>query len=124
MFRHLLSLQDAVAISCQWPPTSANQEDPGSMACHAGRRLLDMKENLAGILGIEAMVAAQGIEYRAPLETGAALKRVIARIRNVCPSLHEDRQLDGDIAAMAALLAAAPLADGVEHSSKIGSTHV
>lgn len=98
-------------------PTSANQEDHVSMACHAARRLLDMNENLAGILGIEAMVAAQGIEYRAPLETSTALKRVIARIRGVCPSLREDRQLDGDIAAMAALLAAAPLAEGVEHSS-------
>src|SRR3546814_15449827 len=62
-------------------PTSANQEDHVSMACHAARRLLDMNENLAGILGIEAMVAAQGIEYRAPLETSAALKGAIARIR-------------------------------------------
>ncbi|KUO53668.1 MAG: histidine ammonia-lyase [Sphingomonadales bacterium BRH_c42] len=98
-------------------PTSANQEDHVSMACHAARRLLDMNENLAGILGIEAMVAAQGIEYRAPLETSAALKRVIAHIRNVCPSLHEDRQLDGDIAAMAALLAGAPLVEGIGISS-------
>ncbi|MBA4164885.1 MAG: histidine ammonia-lyase [Erythrobacter sp.] len=98
-------------------PTSANQEDHVSMACHAARRLRDMNENLAGILGIEAMVAAQGIEYRAPLETSAALKGAIARIRAVCPSLHEDRQLDGDIAVMAALLAAAPLAEGVEQCS-------
>lgn len=98
-------------------PTSANQEDHVSMACHAARRLLDMNENLAGILGIEAMVAAQGIEYRAPLATGAALKRVIARIRDVCPSLHEDRQLDGDIAAMAALVAGSPLAEEARYSS-------
>src|SRR3546814_18862581 len=67
-------------------PTSANQEDHVSMACHAARRLLDMNENLAGILGIEAMVAAQGNEYRAQLETSTALKHGSARIGNVSQS--------------------------------------
>src|SRR3546814_6198551 len=34
-------------------PTSANQEDHVSMAAHASRRLLDMAENAAGVVGVE-----------------------------------------------------------------------
>ena len=79
------------------------------MACHAARRLHDMNENLAAILGIEAMAGAQGIEMRAPLKTSAHLQKTIARIRNVCPPLAQDRMVDGDIAAMAELLLSDPL---------------
>ncbi len=95
-------------------PTSANQEDHVSMACHAGRRLLEMNENLSAIIGIEAMSAAQGIEYRAPLQTSDALRQVIGRIRDVSPRLDQDRQVDGDIASMATLCASAPLAPEIE----------
>ncbi|WP_226699368.1 histidine ammonia-lyase [Qipengyuania gaetbuli] len=98
-------------------PTSANQEDHVSMACHAGRRLLEMNENLAAILGIEALSAVQGIEYRAPLRTSSALQAVIARVRDASPTLDSDRQVDGDIAAAALLLASGPLAPEVEGAS-------
>ncbi len=49
------------------------------MACHGARRLLQMTDNLFGIIGIEAMTAAQGIDFRAPLATSAELTRAIAR---------------------------------------------
>lgn len=98
-------------------PTSANQEDHVSMACHAGRRLIEMNENLSAILGIEAMAAAQGIELRAPLTTSDALQDVIIRLREVSPRLEEDRQVDGDIAAAARLLASGPLAPDYETAS-------
>jgi len=91
-------------------PTSANQEDHVSMACHAARRLGEMNENLAAILGIEALSAAQGIEYRAPIETSPALHSVIGRIREVSATLSEDRDVSGDIAAASALMADGPLA--------------
>ena len=85
-------------------PTSANQEDHVSMACHAARRLLEMNENLAGILAVEAMAAAQGIELRAPLKTSENLQSVIRDIREVCPSLIEDRIVSPDIEVLAALI--------------------
>src|SRR6185295_12005453 len=50
-------------------PTSANQEDHVSMACHGARRLGPMVANLETILGIEALTATQGVEFRAPLRT-------------------------------------------------------
>ncbi|MBX7458415.1 histidine ammonia-lyase [Qipengyuania sp. 1NDH17] len=98
-------------------PTSANQEDHVSMACHAGRRLIEMNENLSAILGIEALSAVQGIELRAPLQTSEALQRVMASVRDVSPTLDSDRQVDGDIAAAAKLLAAAPLVDDCPDAS-------
>lgn len=81
-------------------PTSANQEDHVSMACHGARRLIEMNENLAGIIGIEAMAATQGIELRAPLKTSAHLSALTENIREICPSLTEDRMVSVDIEAL------------------------
>jgi histidine ammonia-lyase len=86
-------------------PTSANQEDHVSMACHGARRLLQMTDNLFGIIGIEAMTAAQGIEFRAPLTTSAELQKAIACLRAVVPTLQEDRYLAPDLEAAAKLVA-------------------
>lgn len=100
-------------------PTSANQEDHVSMACHAGRRLIEMNENLSAILGIEAMSAVQGIEFRAPLSTSDALQSVMARVRDATPTLDSDRMVHGDISAAAELLASGPLCEGL-HEASIG----
>jgi len=85
-------------------PTSANQEDHVSMAAHAARRLRKMNANLAVILGVELICAAQGIEFRAPLQTSPALRAALARIRADIPTLGQDRYLAPDIAAAAALI--------------------
>ena len=98
-------------------PTSANQEDHVSMACHGARRLIEMNGNLAAIVGIEAMTAAQGVEFRAPLATSDTLGAVIARIRDASPTLTEDRLMEPDIAAMAQLLGSRLLSEGVAFSS-------
>ncbi|TKI06955.1 histidine ammonia-lyase [Martelella alba] len=78
-------------------PTSANQEDHVSMACHGARRLLPMTDNLFAIIGIEALAAALGIEFRAPLATSAPLQRVIDRIRAAVPALEADRYMADDL---------------------------
>lgn len=85
-------------------PTSANQEDHVSMACHGARRLGEMTENLANILAIEAMAGAQGIELRAPHQTSPHLQGVIAEIRKVCPPLRDDRNVSTDIDALHAII--------------------
>lgn len=85
-------------------PTSANQEDHVSMACHAARRLLEMNQNLAYILAVEAMTGAQGIELRAPLQTSEQLQHMIAVIRHRCASLVDDRMVNIDIEALAELV--------------------
>ncbi len=91
-------------------PTSANQEDHVSMAAHGARRLGRMVENLNAILGVEAMCAAQGIDFRTPLTTSAPLGRAIARFRQDVTHLDEDRYLAPDLVAAASLVASGDLA--------------
>jgi len=78
-------------------PTSANQEDHVSMATFAARRLLPMIHNVAHILGIEALCAAQGIDFLRPLQSSAALEGAHALLRSVCPTMPQDRYLAPDI---------------------------
>jgi histidine ammonia-lyase len=86
-------------------PTSANQEDHVSMAAHGARRLLPMADNLAGILGVEALLAAQGIDLRRPLATSPMLTRAHALVRGVAPMLVADRAVAPEMAAAAELCA-------------------
>ena len=85
-------------------PTSANQEDHVSMAAHGARRLARMNANLARILGVEAIAAAAGVEFRAPLNTSAVLRSVIARLRREIAPLQDDRVLASDLEAAAELI--------------------
>jgi len=92
-------------------PTSANQEDHVSMAAHGARRLQPMVRNLNVILGVEAMCAAQGIEFRAPLKTSAPLQKVLAALRAEIAPLTDDRYLAPDLARAAALVARGALSN-------------
>ncbi|WP_334193845.1 histidine ammonia-lyase [Pararhodobacter sp.] len=91
-------------------PTSANQEDHVSMAAHGARRLQRMNANLSVILGVEALCAAQGIHYRAPLATAPRLADAVSALRRVAPPLAEDRYLAPEIERAAALIRADTLA--------------
>lgn len=92
-------------------PTSANQEDHVSMAAHGAFRLARMVDNLLVIQAVETMCAAQGIEARAPLATSPRLQRVIQCLRNVVPTLTEDRYLAPDIEAATALVRSGALVE-------------
>ena len=81
-------------------PTSANQEDHVSMATFAARRLFDMIDNVAVVVGIEAMAAAQGIEFLRPLRSSPAVEREHARIRGRVAFLANDRHLAPDVESM------------------------
>jgi histidine ammonia-lyase len=85
-------------------PTSANQEDHVSMACHAARRLGEMVGNLEHIVAIEALTAAQGIEMRAPLRTSPPLAAAIAALRAHVPPLGPDRFVAADIGTATVLV--------------------
>jgi histidine ammonia-lyase len=85
-------------------PTSANQEDHVSMATFAARRLLEMADNTAGIVAIELLAAAQGIDLRAPLKSSPALESAKAVLRRSVASWDQDRAMYPDIAAAKALV--------------------
>jgi histidine ammonia-lyase len=65
-----------------------------------------MADNLATILGIELLVAAQGIGLRVPHTTSPALAAVITVLREQVPALGSDRYMADDLAKATALVAA------------------
>ena len=81
-------------------PTSANQEDHVSMATFAGRRLAEMVDNTAVVVGIEAMAAAQGIELKRGLRSSALLEAEFSAIRGRVAFIEQDRFLGSDIESM------------------------
>jgi histidine ammonia-lyase len=92
--------QRATPCSIDSTPTSANQEDHVSMACHGARRIGEMNHNLAHIIAIELLIAVQGVEFRAPVRTSSRLIRVMQKIRGEVAPLEGDRYLADDIAAV------------------------
>jgi histidine ammonia-lyase len=78
-------------------PTSAMQEDHNSLGWSAGRKLRRVLENLARILAVEALCAAQALELRAPLEPGPATGAALRRIRREVPFKEEDKFLAPDL---------------------------
>lgn len=85
-------------------PTSANQEDHVSMATWAARRLHDINDNLAGIVAIEILAAAQGVDLRRPLKSSDKLEHVVALVRERAAFWDKDRAMAPDIAAIKTLV--------------------
>ena len=85
-------------------PTSANQEDHVSMATHGARRLGPMNANLARIIAIELMAAAEGIDFRKPLKTSATLEEAHGLIRSKAAIREQDREFSTDTEAVAGLV--------------------
>ena len=81
-------------------PTSANQEDHVSMATYGARRLGDMARNTAVIVGVEAMAAAQGMDFDRSLKSSPLIEAQYALIRSQVPYLDKDRYLAPDIETM------------------------
>ncbi len=74
------------------------------MATFAARRLHAMLDNVANIVAIELLAAAQGIEFHRPKKSSPAIERSIASLRKISPSHVEDRALSGDIESIASMI--------------------
>ncbi len=85
-------------------PTSANQEDHVSMATFAARRLHTMLDNVADIVAIELLAAAQGIDFHHPKKSSPAIESVVTALREISPRYIEDRSLSSDIRRVAATI--------------------
>lgn len=85
-------------------PTSAGQEDHVSMGWGAGRKLLEVVDNVRRVLAIEILCAVQGIEYRAPLLPAPGTARLVELVRTRVPSLESDRSLSEDIETVAGMI--------------------
>ena len=112
--------QRATPASIDSIPTSANQEDHVSMAAHGARRLLPMAENLAAILGIELLAAAQGCDFHLPLRSSIALDAARATLRAQVPRLEQDRLLAPDLKIAAILIGDGAILDAVGSLPDLG----
>jgi histidine ammonia-lyase len=83
-------------------PTSGGKEDHVSMGMTGALKLRQIVEHVERIVGIELMCAAQGLEHRRPLKSGARVEQAYAAVRAVVARLEEDRVLATDIEALAA----------------------
>ena len=84
--------------------TSANKEDHVSMGPIAARKARSVVANVRRILAIEALAAAQAIEFHRPLKTSAALENVHAVLRHAVPRYDADRIMGPEIEAAAELV--------------------
>jgi histidine ammonia-lyase len=93
--------------------TSGNKEDFVSMGMTAANKLKRVVENTRNTLAIEAMAAAQALDFLAPLKTSKPLQQAHASIREVCATMEKDRAMYRDFARIAELIASGKLAEVV-----------
>jgi histidine ammonia-lyase len=82
-------------------PTSGGKEDHVSMGMTGALKLRQIVRNLEYILAIELLCAAQGLDYRQPLQPSAAVATAHRTIRTLVAHLEEDRVPAPDIEAIA-----------------------
>lgn len=83
-------------------PTSAGQEDHVSMAPIAARKAIQIARNGAGVIAVELMAAAEGIDYHAPLKTSPQLQTIHAAVRQRSPHFTADRYWADEMSALQA----------------------
>jgi len=85
-------------------PTSANQEDHVSMGATSALHLREAIDRAEHVLAIEALCAAQGIDFRAPLRPGTGVAAAHAAVRSLVPHHDTDRPPARDIAILRELV--------------------
>jgi histidine ammonia-lyase len=85
-------------------PTSGGKEDHVSMGMTAALKLKQVVANAEYLLAIEMMTAAQGLDYRLPLQSAHDVDAARLVVRGAVPRLREDRVLSGDIEKIVALV--------------------
>jgi len=93
--------------------TSGNKEDYVSMGMTAALKLRRIVENTRSVLAIEAMAAAQAVEFLAPLKTSKRLQAAQSAIRLVSPPMEKDRVIYGDFVKIAELIAGGKLSEAL-----------
>src|SRR3989440_3430203 len=85
-------------------PTDGGKEDHVSMGMTAATKLRSIVDNAELITAIELITAAEGLEYRAPLQPGRGVKQAYNIVRAHVPSLTADRAMSNEIEKVAALI--------------------
>jgi histidine ammonia-lyase len=87
-------------------PTDGGKEDHVSMGMTAATKLRSIIDNAELITAIELITAAEGLEYRAPLQPGRGVKQAYEIVRRHVTRLTNDRAMSGEIEAIATAIRA------------------
>jgi histidine ammonia-lyase len=90
--------------------TSGNKEDYVSMGMTAAIKLRKILQNTLHTLAIEAMAAAQALDFLAPLRTSQRLQAAYSAIRAVSPPMDKDRVMYPDFTRIAELITSGGIA--------------
>jgi histidine ammonia-lyase len=102
------------APSCiQSIPAAADQEDFVSMGLNGALKTRQILDNAHGVLAIEAIAAAQALDFR-DFTPGRGTAAARDAVRRVVEHLDEDRPLHTDHNAMAAAVERCELLEAVE----------
>src|SRR5256712_11203316 len=82
-------------------PTDGGKEDHVSMGMTAATKLRSIVDNAELITAIEMITAAEGLEYRAPLQPGRGVKQAYNIVRVHVPRLTADRAMSHEIQEIA-----------------------
>ena len=104
-------------------PTSANVEDHVSMGVTAALKLREIVENVEGILAIELMAAAQGIDFRthelgADARLGVGTAPVYALIREHVPFIDHDTLMNGYVKTIRSLIQSGAIVEAAQAALK------
>jgi histidine ammonia-lyase len=81
-------------------PTSAGMEDFVSMGATSALKLRQALDLAYRVIAIELLLAAQGLDFRAPLRPGRGVEEAHTLVRTIAPTLREDRPPAPDIEAL------------------------
>ena len=95
-------------------PSSAGKEDHVSMGSISARKARTVADHVRQVLAIEGMVAAQGLDLRAPLRPGSGVREAHTALRAGVPTLERDRPLHVDDTATTEMLRAGTLVRAAE----------
>ncbi|MBX3273309.1 MAG: histidine ammonia-lyase [Sandaracinaceae bacterium] len=95
-------------------PSSAGKEDHVSMGSIGARKARQVATHVRRVLAIEALVAAQGLDLRAPLRAGVGVRAAQRALRASIPTLTEDRPLYRDIELATQMLTEGALVEAAE----------
>lgn len=95
-------------------PTSLGQEDHVSMGSISAIKLLSVLHNVESVLAVEALTAAQALDFRAPLKPGKGVLAAHEHIRRHVTHAEEDYEVGHDIDTCTRLLRSGELVTSVQ----------
>lgn len=95
-------------------PSSRGQEDHVSMGAWGARKALRIVENAERVLAVEALCAAQALDFRRPMNAGKGIEAVHRAIRAAVPFRTDDTVFEPDLLAATDLVRLGTLAAAAE----------